>query len=171
WLNAGRPLTAVSGFIARQMYLQWGFQTDRVIENGVDTDEFCPSELKCPSACPVIVHGVNDKGNLNKGWDHIELLQKEVDAEVLSLDEMMWRWKFHGQTKAKTLAGATLCVHPSGYEGNSMFVAEALACGVPVIGYDVGYLYTVKDSLPGTVIDRRDRSPKTTLEVVQRVIN
>ena len=170
WVKFGKHITAVSKFIARELDRQWGIQVDRVINNGVDINEFCPQDLKCPSSRPVIVHGVNDVMNHNKGWDHIELLSKNIDADVMSLDELTLRWKFYGQTKAKTLAGSALVVHPSGFEGNSMFVAETLACGVPIVAYDVGALADPDAERCGWILDRNKRSPDHTLEIVQFVM-
>lgn len=170
WTRLGKRLTAVSAFIAEQMRLQWGFETDCVINNGVDTELYRPAVGRTGDIDrPLIVHGVNDPSNANKGWDHIELLRTEaragrLNAVILSLDEEhAWLERVSGRSWAKpyALAQADLVIHPSGYEGNSMFVAEALACGVPVLGYDVGFLWSVRDRL--TVMDRRRRSPEHTL--------
>jgi glycosyltransferase involved in cell wall biosynthesis len=171
WIKSGRALTAVSGFISTQMYLQWGFLTDRVIENGVDTERYKPMEYRTSYLRdePLIIHGVNDRSNVNKGWDHIQLLIDSLPGvRVMSLDEANDQFVFFSDRpweKHEVLSQATLVVHPSGYEGNSMFVAEALASGVPVIGYDVGYMYSLQE-LP-TVIDRRRRSPELTLGAVR----
>lgn len=169
WTDARKHLTAVSSFIAREMTEQWGFMSDKVINNGVDTNIYTPSELKISRPRPIIIHGVNDPSNENKGWSHIQMMHGHLDADVLSLDEAQDRFSHYSDyrwTKPNALAQADLIVHPSGFEGNSIFIAEALACGVPVIGYDVGYLWGVVNEL-GTIIDRRCRSPETTLHAVQ----
>jgi len=169
WTKLGKRITAVSDFIAEQMRLQWGFAVNRVINNGVDTTLYRPREYVCSYLHrPLILHGVNDRSNLNKGWDHIELLQRELDADVLSLDEAYGMFQLFSDrlwTKPEVLSQANLIVHPSAFEGNSMFVAEGLACGVPVVGYDVGYLWSVP--WLGTVIDRKERKPGVTLEKVR----
>lgn len=172
WIDLGKHITAVSEFIAEQMKLQWGFIVERVINNGVDTEIFRPlnpldgSEEKYLQRGrvnldkPVIVHGINDKTNTNKGWDHIELLQKFEDWDVLSLDEFSQKL---GISKPDALPQATLMVHPSGYEGNSMFVAESMACGLPVVGYDVGFLWSLRNNgFVGQVLPLAQRNPKLT---------
>lgn len=178
WTQLGKHITAVSSFIAEQMRLQWGFEVDRVINNGVDTVQYAPMspveagwyELRRP----LVIHGVNDRANLNKGWDHIELLQRELDAEVVSLDEAHQQFMPRSDrpwTKPKVLAQADLVVHPSGFEGNSMFVAEGLSCGVPVVGYDVGFLSSLMGGPLCSVMDRSKRSPEYTLETVRWMLS
>lgn len=175
WTKLGKPLTAVSDFIANQMRLQWGFPST-VINNGVDTDFYRPKEYET-SYCgdgPIVIHGVNDRSNANKGWDHIELLIQQLGTpHVMSYDEaydMFCLFSDRPWEKHEVLAQAAVVVHPSGFEGNSMFVAEALASGVPVLGYDVGYLWKAAAEL-GSVIDRTRRSPKYTLEATRYLLD
>lgn len=172
WCGLGKRMTAVSDFIANEMKRQWGFEVDRVINNGVDTELWKPMTNRLPRARPLVLHGVNDASNLNKGGDHVVLLAKELDADVLSFDDGVDRYRFAGKdfTRPEALAQADIFVHPSGYEGNSMMVAEALACGVPVIGYDVGYLWSIKDCY-GSVIDRTKRSPEFTLAAARDLLS
>lgn len=173
WVGLGKPLTSVSAFITEQMRLQWGFPVDRTINNAVDTSVFRPAETLMLIPRPFIVHGVNDVGNLNKGGDHIRLLLSDHamgPGIVLSLDEAQeFLTKKTGQqwTKAEALAQADIFVHPSGFEGNSMMVAEALACGIPFVGYDVGLMWWLACSLPweqriGFIMSRSNRSPAET---------
>jgi glycosyltransferase involved in cell wall biosynthesis len=183
WTGLGKHITAVSEFIADQMRLQWGFEVDRVINNGVDTELYRPWSMSGGRFDeidrPLIVHGVNDPSNANKGWDHIELLREEVRAGrlnglILSLDEAhAWFERISGRSwsKAYVLGQADLVVHPSAYEGNSMFVAESLSCGLPVVGYDVGFLYSLSDGPLCSVMKRSDRSPAYTLDTVRWMLS
>ena len=178
WVSRKKHLTAVSNFIAEQMRLQWGFVVDRVINNGVDTGVYVPAEIRVARSRPLIIHGVNDPSNENKGWRHIQELHERLDADVLSLDEATERFSLRSDykwTKPDVLAQADIVVHPSGYEGCSMFIAEALACGVPIVAYDVGYLYDfgindLKNDC-GRVLDLRRRSPSLTLQACRDVLS
>lgn len=168
WTSLDKPLTAVSHFIKEQMYLQWGFITYYTINNCVDTDKFVPTRKRFLRERPIIVHGVNDRANENKGWRHIENL-KDLDAEILSLDEMIERY---GGPKEWALSQADFVVHPSGYEGNSMFVAETLSCGVPIVAYNVGALTNSSfDLVIGRVMDRNRRSAEMTRLAVINMLN
>ncbi len=168
WTGLKKYLTAVSDFIADEMERQWGFQVDRIIDNGVDTSVYIPTWKKFPREKKIIIHGVNDRGNVNKGWDHIEalILRSQTDSnfnvEILSLDEMIEKY---GGPKEWALSQADMFVHPSGFEGNSMMVAEALACGLPFVGYNVGFAYEMDKQLmePGRIIDRNMRHPHATV--------
>lgn len=178
WINCGRHITAVSDFIADQMWLQWGFGVDQVINNGVDTATYRPDERVQEDwyglRRPLVIHGVNDPSNVNKGWNHIEALRKESDLNVMSLDEAYGHFMLRSDrpwTKPMVLAQADLVVHPSGYEGNSLFVAESLACGVPVVGYDVGFLYSLRNGPLPSVMHRSKRSPSHTLETVRWMLS
>lgn len=174
WLDIGKHMTAVSEFIFRQMEYQWGFKADCVINNGVDTEIYKPVLEKFTREKPIVVHGVNDRSNINKGWDHIEELNRQSSSdplmnwEILSLDEMMQKYSL---SKEVALSQCDLVVHPSGYEGNSMFVAEALSCGIPIVGYEVGAMYSPEASQCGNILSRKNRSPKTTAAACKWLLN
>lgn len=146
WMGAGRRTTAVSNFIADQMRLQWGLIVDAVIGNAVDTELFRPPDVWMGRERTIVVHGVNDRANLNKGWDHIEdleYLNSSRFCDVVSLDELVHAT---GLPKHQALAQADVLVHPSGFEGHSVLLCEALACGVPIICYDVGFAQDLRSN-------------------------
>lgn len=181
WMRLKRPMVAVSEFISEQLQLQWGWEVS-VINNGVDTDLFRPvwwdklqgdHDGRWSRERPLIVHGVNDPGNENKGWSHILYLQDRLDADVVSYDELYETSLFRSdrpRTKAEVLGQADVAVHPSGYEGNSMFVAECLASGLPVVGYGVGFLRECWGQDVGSVMPLSRRSPERTLEGVRSLL-
>lgn len=162
-LERGGRLVAVSQFIQHQMEIQWGFRST-VINNCVDLERYRPASQKIERDRPLIIHGVNDRGNKNKGWDHIEHLKNHINADVKSLDQaynyskLMWPDPLD---KYEVLAQADLVVIPSGYEGNSYFALETLACDVPVVAYKVGLFHEIDElglaDFVGDIIDRQMR--------------
>lgn len=144
-LNRGGRLVSVSMFIQHQMDIQWGFESE-VINNAIDLDDFKPT-FKPHCDWMSIIHGVNDKKNPVKGWDHIEHAKRNSDgAEILSLDEA---YKKYGSredvTKYDVLSWADFVLIPSAFEGNSYFALESLALDVPVVAYDVGLFYEISE--------------------------
>jgi D-inositol-3-phosphate glycosyltransferase len=70
---------------------------------------------------------------------------------------------FLGAKDQNTLAyyysAAQMVVMPSHYESFGMVAIEAMACGTPVIAYDVGGLtYTIEDGFNGYLVPRQDYS-------------
>jgi glycosyltransferase involved in cell wall biosynthesis len=160
----GGRIVAVSDFIANQCKLQWGFDFP-VINNGIDLSRFVPTTDRKKRSRPVIVHGTT---TANKGTAHIELLKKNLDADVILLDEAP---QFFGVPKYPALAQADLVVHPSAHEGNSYFVLETLASGVPIVSYNVGLMYqALEEGLQGDfgrILDRKGYSKEYTLNGTQ----
>jgi len=174
-LKRGGKLVAVSQFIQHQMQIQWGFESE-VINNAIDLEKYTPSDEPHYLGKPFIIHGINDRGNKNKGWEHIEYLKENLDAVILSLDEASGH--LDQEDKHKVLAMADLVVIPSAYEGNSYFALETLACDVPVVTYNVGLFYELSKRdhdhpfWParydvGYIMPRICRSKEMTLEYVK----
>lgn len=175
-LENGGKIVAVSDFIAHQMKLQWGFDST-VINTGIDLDRWKPLK-RLPREKPIVVHGVT---TANKGFDHVEALKRLQSFDLYSLDGLAATFDL---PKNEALTQADLMVHPSAYEGNSMFVLESLACDVPVVGYDVGLLWRAKQEITykegdltvvedfhhvGRIMSRRWRCPEATVEAVDRM--
>lgn len=174
----GLPIVAVSRFIQKQMDLQWGFES-KVINNAIDPDslgmtdeddddwwqQFEDHPINTPV---VIVHGVNDRSNGNKGWSHIEAVQRMLDNPMAgghhhggmgpwpmkmmfgSLDELQVQMGM--KNKMNVMRHASLAVIPSGYEGNSYFALELLNAGVPIVAYDVGLFYQMSRTLESELV-------------------
>ena len=193
------PIVAVSRFIQEQMHAQWGFESG-VINNAIDPDslgmtgedddwwrQFEDHQINTPV---VIVHGVNDRSNGNKGWSHIEAVQRMLDNQMRhwpmktmlgSLDELQMQMGM--KNKMNVMRHASLAVIPSGYEGNSYFALELLNAGVPVVAYDVGLFYEMSRRLTdqsdptnwmysdlGIIIPRETRSPEMTANMADRML-
>lgn len=173
----GGKIVSVSNFIQYQLLNQFNINST-VINNAIDLDVYKPLEKH--AKLPLIIHGVNDKGNTNKGWSHIQHIKNQLhlqtEYKILSLDEAN---VLHGsEPKQNTLSRAWAVVIPSAYEGNSYFCLESLACNVPVVAYDVGLPFTAchedeygnysennsfkSDTQVGIVMDRKERSPEKT---------
>jgi glycosyltransferase involved in cell wall biosynthesis len=168
-LSRGTRVTAVSDFIADQLRQQWGWKDIPVINNGIDLDAWRPVKRSYRrGGRPIVVHGVT---TINKGFDHIEAIRTVFKGtiELVSFDELIQR---SGLKREHALAQADVMVHPSAYEGNSLFVLESLACGVPVVGYDVGLMWKARRDLApiGYIADRRTRSPEQTVDILRRFL-
>jgi glycosyltransferase involved in cell wall biosynthesis len=170
-LALGGKIVAVSDFISRQMKLQWNYDSE-VINNAIDLEKFVPAKERVPRKGPLIIHGVTTG---NKGFDHIETIGRMATCDVMVLDDAQ---RALGLAKYESLSQADLVVQPSAYEGNSYFVLETLACGVPIVAYNVGLLNSISeichkkglDCKIGCVIDRKYRSPQETLKVTKFIL-
>ncbi len=162
-LARGGKIVAVSKFIADQCKMQWDMDFP-YINNGIDLSQYSPAGGHFKRKRPLIIHGTT---TANKGFDHIEALKK-LDADVMLLDEAA---AAHSRPKYEMLAHADLVVHPSAHEGNSYFVLETLACGVPLVTYNVGLMWELWErgfqGNFGSVIDRTERSPHRTTVVTR----
>lgn len=174
-LARGNPIVAVSDFISYQMKCQWDFDSI-TINNAIDLEKFKPATAQEWGSWhwdddPAIIHGVT---TANKGFDHIEAVKKAIPppGQVMLLDEAEKDWQI---PKYDCLKLAHLVVQPSAYEGNSYFVLETLASGTPIVAYDVGLLWSIKEIAKrngvepciGAVIPRKYRSPQETAKVTK----
>lgn len=177
-LRRGGKIVAVSDFIAEQMKLQWGFDST-VINNAIDLQRFHPATAQEIGSFywtddPLVIHGVT---TANKGFEHIEAVTKVVgEKNVFLLDDAA---KEFARDKYDCLRLAHLVVQPSAYEGNSYFVLETLASGVPIVAYKVGLLHSIEriakengiDACIGGLIDRKYRSPEETAKVTKFILD
>ena len=80
--------------------------------------------------------------------DEAEMFGKIMNGEIAATSMSMHpeRW----------LAGMDLVLVTSSKEGGPNCAAEALACGIPIIGYDVGMLkYWKEEGLPVTIVNNK----------------
>jgi glycosyltransferase involved in cell wall biosynthesis len=160
-VKRGGRIVSISKFLHDQMLSQFGLQST-IINNGIDLDEFrvCDWHERVERDRLIIIHGVT---NANKGFEHIDLLKKSIDADVWLLDEAAHQLEMD---KYLALAQADIVVHPSAFEGFGYFPIEAMACGVPVVAYNVGVMADASSKNVGVVLDRRTRSPLKTVDGV-----
>jgi hypothetical protein len=87
----------------------------------------------------------------------------------MSLDEM--RDEFgDGFDPGWPLNIAQFALIPSGFEGNSVFTAECLACDLPVVAYGVGLMWRAlqEDAPIGVLAPHSLRSTEMTVSMVRR---
>jgi glycosyltransferase involved in cell wall biosynthesis len=90
-------------------------------------------------------------------------------AEVLGVsDRVHWVGSLWGRDKAAALAGASCFCLPSEHEGFSMAIAEALACGRPVVITRECNFPLVGDAGAGMVVER---SVRGVAEGISRVLS
>ena len=164
--GTGGKLVACSEFVAYQCKIQWNFDM-AVINNGIDLKKFRPRQLYIPRKRPIIIHGTT---TVCKGYEHIDAIKQNVDADVLLLDDAADYFKL---PKYEAMAQADLIVHPSAYEGNSYFLLESLASNIPIVSYDVGLMWSAKrnGAKIGLILDRCDRKPEVTLAGVKSILS
>lgn len=147
FISKGGKLISVSKFISDQMKIQWKYDSE-IINNSIDLTEFKFSDNFVPlnSDKKTIIHGVNDRNNPVKGIEFIDYCAnkfKNENVEILSLDEA--HKKYGGNKYNNVLLRAHLVILPSSFEGLSMFSLECLALGVPIVCYNVGAFWELRE--------------------------
>lgn len=136
--HAAARLIAVSEFTKREIVELLGVDADRVrvIPNGIE-DVFTPEGPRAPGEYVLAVGTLEPRKNLAR-------IARAVDGELRVVGARGWRgvdapanatWlgPVSDQELARLYRGARCLVYASLYEGFGIPVAEALACGCPVV--------------------------------------
>ncbi|WP_417347498.1 glycosyltransferase family 4 protein [Ferrimonas sp.] len=147
----------------------------RLIRNWVSQPAFCKSHFGRPFTL-----GFAGRLCADKGFDRYVALARSHpqfrwhsfgDGEMADLIEGSGI-VHHGQVSdlPQRLVELDALVLPSRYEGLPMVVLEAMACGVPVITFDVGDLSQLVDSQVGMLIDAGDMQAmsRTIVQMAER---
>jgi glycosyltransferase involved in cell wall biosynthesis len=164
----------------------------RTVYNGIDTDTFRP--LPEIERVPGKILYVGNSEDRNKGArfliDALDLLKDELDFRVTFVDNVRHQLKlaprmieerglnsrvdFTGRIPTEDLVRhyneATIFVTSSVHEGFGLPLAEAMACGAPVIGTDIGaYREIVEHGVSGWLVP--PRSPRALADAIRMLWN
>lgn len=159
--------------------------TVRNIPNPIDTDYFCPGDkvasrrlLNLPQEKRLILFGAVNAGDKRKGIDYLtetlEIIHREYTDEAkqielvifgntknMSLDKMPFRCTSLGYVsrpdQIRAMYRAVDCyVTPSLEENLPNTIMEAMACGTPCVGFEIGGIPEMIDAQNGYVARYRD---------------
>jgi glycosyltransferase involved in cell wall biosynthesis len=154
----GATVVCVSDATAREVRRYYGVRSDAVIPNGIDTGIFRPRERVGAR----LRLGLAEAGQYclfvgrmqhRKGGDLLVPASREAGYELVIAGAEGAPGAHHlGILDAESLAdaySAADCVlFPSRYEACSYVVLEALACGVPLLTTEVGWMPTFLRAVP-----------------------
>lgn len=142
-----------------------------VIPNGVDTSIYKPDGTRAKKGAPFRILAVANKWEQRKHPDHVTalagILQEDEELVIVGLDPKLQpeHPRVHTfpliaaeEQLAALYRSADILVNPSEAETYGMTVAEALACGTPVIVPPEGALAEVATPLGGVTADFSDPS-------------
>ncbi len=177
----------------REEVIGYGFPSERIrqIPNGVDADLFIPNQLARKKNSKVFRFLVVGRLDRQKGIDILlqafaklegkylwELVvcgdgplgsELEQLAQNLGLGQQVY-FKGHVENVLNEYHQADILVLPSLYEGMPNAVLEAMACGLPIIGTDIGGTRElIIEGVTGWIVP--PGSPETFSNVIKMVIN
>jgi glycosyltransferase involved in cell wall biosynthesis len=152
----GKLVVACSAENARVLSEQ-GVKVDKVINNAVDTDLFHPGAATGKLDRCLYVGSYDHYG---KGFDILgEMADLGVKIDCISKDrpshpKLGWIPGIPNEELPGYYARYKFLLLPSRFEGSPMVVAEAMACGTPVIMSNVGSGPDLMEEMPLLVVDK-----------------
>jgi glycosyltransferase involved in cell wall biosynthesis len=154
----GATVVSVSDAAAGEVRRYYGVRSDAVIPNGIDTDTFRPRERAGARSRLGLAETARfclfvGRMQHRKGGDLLIPVSREAGYELMIAGAEGAPGAHHlGVLDAESLAdaySAADCVlFPSRYEACSYVVLEALACGVPLLTTEVGWMPTFLRAVP-----------------------
>ncbi|MBE7560967.1 N-acetyl-alpha-D-glucosaminyl L-malate synthase BshA [bacterium] len=206
-LNACDAVTAVSHALRQQTLRDFSLRLPiEVIYNFVDPEQFMPADQ--PSAPPYVIVHVSNFREIKRADEAVLIfsyMKKMLDCrlvfvgsgptEALAREQaerlgVAARVEFVGRVLdvGKVLAGSHLLLSTSEMESFGMSIAEAMACGVPVVAYRVGGIPEVVGDCPavelvelgdtcgmaaaaGRLLERSRQEPELGLAARRRILD
>ena len=150
----GKYVVTVSNFATKGLENS-GIKVNQVIKNSVDSDKFYPADM------PIMDHAIAAARGMyyEKGFDTIlKLAEKGVkiklfsDTKLDSLNINNCGFVENGELN-KEYNLAQMLIFPSRFEGGSLTILEAMACGCPILTRPVGYGDDLKNKIPSFVAE------------------
>lgn len=149
----GKKIVCVSSFVKDLLYAQ-GIKVDRVINNSIDCDMFIPKKEKRTDR--LLFVGRFDY--YGKGLDIVRELQHVFEIDVYT-NEKNAKVKNCIESNYSDIEMADvynkykMLIFPSRFESCGLVTLEAMACGLPVVIFDVGVGTELKNEIPAFVVD------------------
>lgn len=172
--DTANRIVTISNYSARQIRETWGAVDVHVIHNGIDVNFFCPAEqtLSEPAAKPKGPVRLLFVGNMTarKGFPLLKpILEQLGDGYTLAYTTglrtkgraaphpaMQPLGKLFGEDLVEAYRRCDIFVFPSRLEGFGYPVAEAMACGKPVVTTNCSSLPELVDDEQGGFLCPRD---------------
>jgi len=151
----GKFVVADSAELARILNEQ-EIKVDKVINNAVDTDLFCPASSSEKLDKCLFVGSYNYYG---KGFDILgQIADFGIAVDCISRDrpsnpKLGWLSNISDEELPMYYSKYKFLLFPSRFEGSGLVAAEAMACGTPVIMSNVGLGPELRQEIPSFVVD------------------
>lgn len=178
-LKKARSIIASSDFVKKSFLQSWKAKTD-VVTPGVNHQRFTPLD-KPKLHHPRKLVFVGDARDPRKGLPVLLQALKQIpdcqlevigQAPMVSQQRVIYRGQLTGMKLVEAYQSADIVILPSTTNAESfgMTLLEAMACGRPVIGSDIGGIPTlVQDGVNGLLVNANDTDALA--DAIERLIH